>query len=32
MKNLLEEMFTVKDCTVPQRLSIKAYCDSKNIP
>ncbi len=31
MKNLLEEEFYITNCTLAQRLAIKAYCDEKNI-
>ena len=31
MKNLLETEFVIENCTLSQRLAIKAYCDEKNI-
>ena len=31
MKNLLETEFVIENCTLPQRLAIKAYCDEKKI-
>lgn len=31
MKNLLEEEFIIENCTLAQRLAIKAYCDEKKI-
>jgi len=31
MKNLLETEFVIENCTLSQRLAIKAYCDEKKI-
>mgnify|MGYP003425269448 FL=1 len=31
MKNLLETEFVIENCTLSQRLAIKAYCDEKQI-
>jgi len=31
MKNLLETEFVIENCTLSQRLAIKAYCDEKRI-
>lgn len=31
MKNLLETEFVIENCTLSQRLAIKAYCDDKQI-